>query len=75
LSRDVHDGAPFVHGEDGMGNVVLGEFEVEESVELQTNSTEEETAAEFLVRQSFLADPLHVISLGPMTNLALAQKV
>ena len=71
IQLDAHKGAPFVHGDDGLGCVPLQPYE--EKVE--NNRADGENAPEFLVRLSKQAETLHIISLGPMSNLAAAQQV
>lgn len=73
IQLDAHKGAPFVHGDDGLGCVPLQPYE--EKVENNREIAEGEKAPEFLVRLSKQAETLHIISLGPMSNLAAAQQV
>ncbi len=72
LTRDHHTGAPFVHGDDGMGDVPH-DWTAEDEARLATRH--DLTAAEFLVEKSKEFAELHVIGLGPLTNLALAQQL
>jgi inosine-uridine nucleoside N-ribohydrolase len=71
MSRQAHPGAPFVHGDDGMGDVALNEGELDALVEADS----ELSAAAFLVEESRRPEGLHVVALGPLTNLALAQEL
>ena len=55
--------SPHVHGDDGAGNV--GDRDHEPTLA-------DETAVEQLLRLSRAHDDLHVVAVGPLTNLALA---
>ncbi len=70
LARAEHTGAPFVHGDDGMGDVT-DDSELEALVAAESDLS----AAAFLVEESRRPEGLHVVALGPLTNLALAQEL
>lgn len=62
-----HGGAPHVHGDDGIGGVQLPRADV---------SVVDETAAEMIVRLAHeQAGRLHVLAIGPLTNLAAALRL
>ena len=71
LARAEHSGAPFVHGDDGMGDVVD-----ESTLDAIVSEQSDLSAAAFLVEESRReGEMLHVVALGPLTNLALAQQL
>lgn len=65
LERKTREGfAKYVHGEDGLGNVL--DFE-------PVNSEESESAVDFIINQvKRLPHEVTIIAVGPLTNLALA---
>ncbi|MCU1415065.1 MAG: Inosine/uridine-preferring nucleoside hydrolase [Microbacteriaceae bacterium] len=67
LAHEFHGGATHVHGENGIGGVVLPHAQRE---------MEKESAAEMIVRLAH-AHPgeLRIIAIGPLTNLALALRL
>jgi purine nucleosidase len=63
LAGEFHGGAPHIHGHNGVGNVELPPSGL---------TPVDESAAEMLVRLSREHDALEIITVGPLTNVALA---
>lgn len=68
LTRDEHGGAAFVHGNDGMGDVIDASLSCENDVSIK-NGAVSFIAEEIMKREE---NSVILISLGPMTNLAKA---
>lgn len=73
IMRDVHAGAPFVHGNDGLGDVGEESGGPPEEV----NGLEGPSAAEWIVAEVMRhpAQSVALVALGPLTNVAQALQI
>ena len=67
LTRSYSGPVPFVHGDNGQGNI---------SLDLPKSHAEDETAAQYIVKQ-VMENPgeITLVPIGPLTNLALALRL
>lgn len=76
LLGEEHEGAPFVHGEDGMGDVSVMEGEVDDETSRSRSPpvVRDQRASDWIVSQVMQRpeDTVVLVTLGPLTNIACA---